>query len=617
MCSLFLHVFIYGQAYAAEMKTRYQWLISVGKLFFLFFTSFFVHTISVTAPGCELNFTTFPYQPTGECIGHQKKINYWDSFGTTLCCRDPLTELSLALARQAKLSNQGNNNSIFIDQNQWVNCTNSFLQQPSVWELSCGFDQLFYGSSQCSTLNLSAISQLQIYGEALGNCSQFNSSAFSQSCKNCSASILLLRDKLLTILQINKNNTEKAICVMAGVTSVAAGILGDPNPSSVDDFYSCLEVLEALDPGFIKIKTSTAQALLAFFIAITGMMFVVILIKCVTRNQKNYSKSFQTKQIKTWSSLYRFSKAEIENALNFSSEKVFLGQGSAGQVYKGILPSGQEVAIKQIYRSNTSDSFTREVENLSKVRHQNLVCLFGCCVEDGEQYLVYEFCPNGNLAQHLLRKDTVLTWGRRVKILRDCALALRYLHHYIDGCIVHRDIKLTNILLSENLDPKLSDFGLARMLSMEESKVFTDVRGTIGYMDPEYMSNAKLTCASDIYSFGIVALQLLSGQKVIELDLDARDQLTRKAKDVSIGKRPLTEFEDPRLNGSTNSVDFESLLQIAVLCVAKSSRGRPTIDVVFEEMDKAWKNIQLSLRAKNEKKLSGTPGSRSSELNPV
>ncbi|THF94092.1 hypothetical protein TEA_011755 [Camellia sinensis var. sinensis] len=413
------------------------------------------------APGCELNFTTFPYQPTGECIGHQKKINYWDSFGTTLCCRDPLTELSLALARQAKLSNQGNNNSIFIDQNQWVNCTNSFLQQPSVWELSCGFDQLFYGSSQCSTLNLSAISQLQIYGEALGNCSQFNSSAFSQSCKNCSASILLLRDELLTILQINKNNTEKAICVMAGVTSVAAGILGDPNPSSVDDFYSCLEVLEALG------------------------------------------------------------------------------------------------------------------------------------------------------------KDTVLTWGRRVKILRDCALALRYLHHYIDGCIVHRDIKLTNILLSENLDPKLSDFGLARMLSMEESKVFTDVRGTIGYMDPEYMSNAKLTCASDIYSFGIVALQLLSGQKVIELDLDARDQLTRKAKDVSIGKRPLTEFEDPRLNGSTNSVDFESLLQIAVLCVAKSSRGRPTIDVVFEEMDKAWKNIQLSLRAKNEKKLSGTPGSRSSELNPV
>ncbi|KAF6161828.1 hypothetical protein GIB67_029913 [Kingdonia uniflora] len=178
-----------------------------------------------------------------------------------------------------------------------------------------------------------------------------------------------------------------------------------------------------------------------------------------------------------------------------------------------------------------SDSFTREVEGLSRIRHPNLVCLFGCCVEGGEQYLVYEYCSNGNLAQHLLSntpRDSDLPWDRRVRILRDCALALRFLHGHPDGVTVHRDIKLTNILLTEKMEPKLSDFGLAKMLGMEESKVFTDVRGTIGYMDPEYMSNAKLTCASDVYSFGIVALQLLSGRKVIDLDLDARDQLTRK-----------------------------------------------------------------------------------------
>ncbi|XP_012834473.1 PREDICTED: somatic embryogenesis receptor kinase 5-like [Erythranthe guttata] len=163
------------------------------------------------------------------------------------------------------------------------------------------------------------------------------------------------------------------------------------------------------------------------------------------------------------------------------------------------------------------------------------------------------------------------------------------------------------------MDPKLSDFGLMRMLGMEESKVYTDVRGTIGYMDPEYMSNAKLTSASDIYSFGIVILQLLSGQRVIELDLDARDQLTRKAKDVNMGKRPLTDFQDPKMKGNIVDVDFESILQIAVLCVASSSTGRPTIDLVFEELDKALKNTRLEMKARKEKSLFGASPSKSPE----
>ncbi|KAK4487861.1 hypothetical protein RD792_003597 [Penstemon davidsonii] len=345
-----------------------------------------------------------------------------------------------------------------------------------------------------------------------------------------------------------------------------------------------------------------------------GLTAVIMLIKYVTKNRKQENKPIYQDIAATCSGLYRFSKAEIKNALNYGPEKKFLGRGSAGEVYKGMLPSGQLVAIKHIYKSNTSDSFTSEIEGLSRVRHTNLVCLLGCCIEDGEQYLVYEYCPNGNLAQHLLRKDSLLTWDLRVKILRNCALALKYLHFHTDGCIVHRDIKLTNILLTHDMDPKLSDFGLARMIGMEESKVFTAVRGTIGYMDPEYMSNAKLTCASDIYSFGIVMLQLLSGQRVIELDLEARDQLTRKAKDVNMGKRPLADFQDPRMKGNVISVDFESILKIAVLCVAGSSTGRPTIDQIFEELDKAWKNTRAEMMARKQKGLlMGTP-SKSIEL---
>lgn len=145
------------------------------------------------------------------------------------------------------------------------------------------------------------------------------------------------------------------------------------------------------------------KLILALVIAATGMTLIILLIKYVTRSKLELPRrQILSKESKSWPTLYRFSKSEIDNAINFSSEKTFLGRGSAGLVYKGILPSGQAVAIKHINKENRSDSFTREVEGLSRVRHQNLVSLYGFCVEDGEQYLVYEYCGGGNLSQQLL-----------------------------------------------------------------------------------------------------------------------------------------------------------------------------------------------------------------------
>uniref|UniRef100_A0A7N0VL86 Protein kinase domain-containing protein n=1 Tax=Kalanchoe fedtschenkoi TaxID=63787 RepID=A0A7N0VL86_KALFE len=377
---------------------------------------------------------------------------------------------------------------------------------------------------------------------------------------------------MLSDLVPEANETENEVCSLAIIVLIAADKL-QRDQSSFDDFYSCLPNLDVFD--------SLLTTILALLFVVLGVLLVVGLVKYVSKGQAR--SPARHKEDPAWSGLYRFTKVEIENALNFWGDRRYLGRGSAGLVYMGVLPSGQNVAVKHIFKTNNSDSFFREVAGLSRIRHSNLACLLGYCVEDGEQFLVFEYCSGGNLSQRLLRKDTVLTWYDRVKILRHCALALRFLHDKVDGCIVHRDIKLTNILLTDDLIPKLSDFGLAKLLKMEQSKVFTDVRGTIGYMDPEYMTNAKLTCASDIYSFGIVTLQLLSGQKVIELDLDARDQLTRKAKDVSLGSRPLSDFIDPRLNGAVTETDFESILQIAVLCVARSSKSRPSIDVVFRQ----------------------------------
>ncbi|KAL0307553.1 UNVERIFIED_CONTAM: putative leucine-rich repeat receptor-like protein kinase [Sesamum angustifolium] len=547
---------------------------------------------------CRLDFSTFPYKPIGGCTVVKENLKDWSGFPIS-SCQNALLVFSHALAVQVKNDPSGN---IFISQDQWSNCSGPFPHQRNVSVQTCGFDYFFYGSSRCSTLQLSDINQY------IGHqCSRFGSSSFDDACETCTEAISTALDSLMKNLKIDRNDpTEKAVCLVSLIVLVIAGRIN--RTSATDDLDRCLPGLAVPEPvNYIKLNKSVAEALLAVFLVMIGLTAVITLIKYITRKQEK--KPVMSKDISTTcSGLYRFSKAEIDNAINYGNEKKCLGRGSAGQVFKGMLPSGQLVAIKQIYKSNTSDSFTREIDGLSRVRHPNLVCLFGYCMEEGEQYLVYEYCSNGNLAQQLLRKDTVLTWDLRVKILRDCAFALKYLHahmmaalfteilrqlgfSYFEGIITYI---LTNILLTHNMEPKLSDFGLARMLGMEES------------------------------NFGIVTLQLLSGQRVIELDLDARDQLTRKkvlnlenfaGKDVNMGKRPLTDFQDPRMKNVID-VDFESILQIAVLCVASSSTGRPTIDLVYEELEKALENTQRE-KMKREQSLLPTPPSKSQELTHV
>ncbi|KAL5556700.1 hypothetical protein UlMin_038936 [Ulmus minor] len=215
-----------------------------------------------------------------------------------------------------------------------------------------------------------------------------------------------------------------------------------------------------------------------------------------------------------------FSNKDLASATNNFSDERILGAGGFGAVYKGYLPDlDTTIAVKKILRGSKQGrkEYVTEVKIISKLRHRNLVQLLGWCHDGGEFLLVYEFMPNGSLDTHLFGKRTPLCWGVRYKISQGLASALLYLHEEWEQCVVHRDIKSSNIILDSSFNVKLGDFGLARLMDHELGHQTTGLVGTVGYMAPEYISTGRASKESDVYSFGVVALEIATGRKVNNL----------------------------------------------------------------------------------------------------
>ncbi|KAL2478739.1 Calmodulin-binding receptor-like cytoplasmic kinase 2 [Forsythia ovata] len=282
----------------------------------------------------------------------------------------------------------------------------------------------------------------------------------------------------------------------------------------------------------------------------------------------------------------KFTMEEIYKATRNFSPSFKIGQGGFGTVYKGRLEDGTLVAVKRakkiVYDKHLGTEFQSEVRTLERVEHLNLVKFHGYLEHGDERIIVVEHVPNGTLREHLdCVQGNVLDFASRLDIAIDVAHAVTYLHMYTDHPIIHRDIKSSNILLTENLRAKVADFGFARLGADSESgdtHVSTQVKGTAGYLDPEYLKTYQLTEKSDVYSFGILLVELVTGRRPIEPKRELKERITARwaMKKFSDGDAILTL--DPRLQRSpVNNFVMEKILELALQCLAPHRRNRPTM----------------------------------------
>uniref|UniRef100_A0A0E0HBM8 non-specific serine/threonine protein kinase n=1 Tax=Oryza nivara TaxID=4536 RepID=A0A0E0HBM8_ORYNI len=277
-----------------------------------------------------------------------------------------------------------------------------------------------------------------------------------------------------------------------------------------------------------------------------------------------------------------FSSAELKLATNNFSSQNILGEGGYGPVYKGKLPDGKVVAVKQLSESSHQgkSQFVTEVATISAVQHRNLVKLHGCCIDSKSPLLVYEYLENGSLDQALFRDTGLkLDWTKRFEIILGIARGLTYLHEESSVRIVHRDIKASNVLLDTDLTPKISDFGLAKLYDEKKTHISTAIAGTFGYLAPEYAMRGRLTEKADVFAFGVVALETIAGRSNIDNSLEeSKVNLFGWAWSL-YEKEQALEIVDPRIKEFSRDEALR-VIHVALMCTQGSPHQRPPMSKV-------------------------------------
>ncbi|KAL2457600.1 putative LRR receptor-like serine/threonine-protein kinase RFK1 [Abeliophyllum distichum] len=371
-------------------------------------------------------------------------------------------------------------------------------------------------------------------------------------------------------------------------TGLAGGTTRIPNRGDYGSLVSAISV----NPNFKICSNGSKKNVTAYIIVGVLSAFAIFMIlgilwwKVYLKRRKQARNGFEGLELQT----VAFSLKQIKAATNNFDATNKIGEGGFGSVYKGQLSDGTVIAVKQLSSRSRQGNreFLNEIGMISCLQHPNLVKLYGCCIEGDQLLVVYEYMENNSLAHVLFkseRSQLMLDWPTRFKICIGIARGLAFLHDESRLKIVHRDIKATNVLLDSDLNPKISDFGLARLNEDEKTHISTKVAGTIGYMAPEYALWGYLTDKADVYSFGVVALEIVSGKSnnnympshnfICLLDWASHLQ---ESKNVD-------ELVDPRLGSQVNKEEVGRTVKVALLCTNITPSIRPTMSEVVQMLE--------------------------------
>lgn len=338
--------------------------------------------------------------------------------------------------------------------------------------------------------------------------------------------------------------------------------------------------------GAVK-NSNNNVSLIGILVGVIGGVLSIVIISVIRLYYAHASgmdpveKELQRRLQKKGGTCQVFTLATLKQATtNFGK---ILGGGGFGEVFYGKLPDGQEVAVKTLSASShqSKQEFFNEIELLSMVHHKYLVSLIGYCLAPNNYMLVYEYMSGGDLRNRLHGENAMekpLTWRQRTTIILQVAEGIEYLHDKCSPAIIHRDIKTTNILLTTNMVAKVADFGLSKLRAMEQgdaSHITTNVKGTAGYVDPEYHQSGMLTNKSDVYAFGIVMMEILTAQSHLAI--------TRKVSEAWKSKH-LNGLADPNMEGNFDKQEFSDLVKLSLWCAEMAGNDRPSMPQVVQAL---------------------------------